>query len=119
MLEVVREDEFSPLKNAPGADKDTPKTAMNDLMSLNYRQLCAAGVEIETQSGVGSEVVECEVSPLVSYFGEVSLPKLDIMYQTLCFIGTSNLQRKEIQTSSFTRMKHISNLFFCMMILIS
>ena len=65
VLEVVREDEFSPLKNASGtADKDTPETARTALMSLNYRQLCAAGAEVE---------VVCEISPLVSYFGEVSL----------------------------------------------
>lgn len=69
----MREDEFSPLKNAPGGIKDTPETARTDLMRLNYRQLCAAGVEIERESE--SEVVECEISPLVSYFGEVSLPK--------------------------------------------
>ena len=68
VLEVVREDEFSPLKNAPGGIKDTPETARTDLMRLNYRQLCAAGVEIERESE--SEVVECEISPLVSYFGE-------------------------------------------------
>ena len=67
VLEVVREDEFSPLKNASGADKDTPETARAALMNLNYRQLCAAGAEVE---------VVCEISPLVSYFGEVRTPHI-------------------------------------------
>ncbi len=51
VLEVLREDEFSPLKNGPGADKDTPTTARNALMDLHYRQLLAAGVSIVDTSG--------------------------------------------------------------------
>ena len=46
MLEVLCEDEFSPLKNGPGADKDSPATARIALMDLHYRQLVAAGVPI-------------------------------------------------------------------------
>ena len=51
VLEVLREDEFSPLKNGPGADKDTPATARADLMNLHYRQLLSAGGTLVDSDG--------------------------------------------------------------------
>ena len=51
MLEVLREDEFSPLKNAPGSGKNTPATARLALMDLHYRQLLAAGGALVTNEG--------------------------------------------------------------------
>lgn len=81
VLEVLREDEFSPLKNAPGAAKDTPATCRASLMDLHYRQLLAAGGVVVDENGSPlpliprdtngtSSRVECEISPLLSYFGE-------------------------------------------------
>ena len=51
VLEVLREDEFSPLKNGPGSDKDTPATARSALLDLHYRQILAAGGVVTDNQG--------------------------------------------------------------------
>jgi len=97
--EVLREDEFSPLKNADGAEKDTPTTARNALYSLHQRYILAAGgnfideagmniplipsmlnnnaIELETNNNEIQKSctsykapIVVEISPLVSYGGE-------------------------------------------------
>ncbi|XP_075041485.1 UDP-N-acetylhexosamine pyrophosphorylase-like protein 1 [Mixophyes fleayi] len=80
-FEVVREEEFSPLKNADTAEKDTPTTARRALLWQHYRWALRAGAKftdangrvIAGNSGV-PELVDppavCEISPLISYFGE-------------------------------------------------
>ncbi|KAL3842177.1 hypothetical protein ACJMK2_020219 [Sinanodonta woodiana] len=80
--EVFREDEFSPLKNADGADKDTPTTCRSALCSFHQRLILGAGgkfvqkdgfpfPEISSQhSGDEHEDIICEISPLASYSGE-------------------------------------------------
>ena len=50
MWEVLREDEFSPLKNADGAAKDTPTTSRNDLTHMHKRWCERAGGEITALS---------------------------------------------------------------------
>uniref|UniRef100_A0A668B050 UDP-N-acetylglucosamine pyrophosphorylase 1, like 1 n=1 Tax=Myripristis murdjan TaxID=586833 RepID=A0A668B050_9TELE len=82
VFEVVREDEFSPLKNADGAAMDTPTTARASLLAQHSRWARAAGAALLDQhgntlpptarvTGESSPSAQCEISPLVSYFGEV------------------------------------------------
>ncbi|KAF8236786.1 nucleotide-diphospho-sugar transferase [Tricholoma matsutake] len=63
VLEVARNEEFSPLKNAPGTGSDDPQTSRRDLIAQHKRFLERAGATVK-------EGVEIEISPLVSYAGE-------------------------------------------------
>ncbi|XP_059213292.1 UDP-N-acetylhexosamine pyrophosphorylase-like protein 1 [Centropristis striata] len=78
---VVREDEFSPLKNAEGAATDSPNTARNSLLAQHCRWAIAAGATLLDEHGNtipppasvsagDNPPARCEISPLVSYFGE-------------------------------------------------
>ncbi|KAK4136595.1 nucleotide-diphospho-sugar transferase [Trichocladium antarcticum] len=65
-MEVRREDEFSPLKNARGTGEDDPDTSKYDIMAQGKRWVQAAGATVvsgDPKSGI-------EVSPLMSYGGE-------------------------------------------------
>jgi UDP-N-acetylglucosamine/UDP-N-acetylgalactosamine diphosphorylase len=66
-MEVRREDEFSPLKNAKGTGEDDPDTSKRDVMDQGARWITAAGATVVSE-GDGDGV---EVSPLISY---VSIP---------------------------------------------
>lgn len=62
-MEVKREDEFSPLKNARGTGEDDPDTSKKDIMDQGKKWVQAAGgvvVGEKAEDGV-------EVSPLISY----------------------------------------------------
>ncbi|TMW60804.1 hypothetical protein Poli38472_000846 [Pythium oligandrum] len=65
VLGVEREDEFAPVKNAPGAATDSPDTARHLLSEQCKRWLLKAGATFDdATNGL------CEVLPFVSYNGE-------------------------------------------------
>ncbi|XP_068104861.1 UDP-N-acetylhexosamine pyrophosphorylase-like protein 1 [Hyperolius riggenbachi] len=80
-FEVIREEEFSPLKNADTAEKDTPTTARRSLLWQHYRWAVRGGAKfIDANSHVIEEDARnperedapavCEISSLISYAGE-------------------------------------------------
>ena len=70
-MEVKREDEFSPLKNAKGTGEDDPDTSRQHIFAQGKRWVEAAGGTVTSESSDGSE--GGEISPKISY---VSLPLL-------------------------------------------
>ncbi|MCO5568081.1 hypothetical protein L7F22_021776 [Adiantum nelumboides] len=68
LFEVLREEEFAPVKNASGATADTPDTARLLLLNLHTRWVVAAGGFV-THS-IPLHLTGIEVSPLRSYAGE-------------------------------------------------
>ncbi|XP_031306845.2 UDP-N-acetylhexosamine pyrophosphorylase-like protein 1 isoform X2 [Camelus dromedarius] len=80
-FQVLREEEFSPLKNADSADRDNPSTARRALLAQHYRWALQAGARFLGPHGAqlpeqpslpssGEPAAVCEISPLVSYSGE-------------------------------------------------
>ena len=65
-MEVKREDEFSPLKNAPGSGEDCPETSRKDILEQGKRFLEEAGATVTSEGEEGG----VEISPLISYGGE-------------------------------------------------
>ena len=78
ILEVKREEEFSPVKNAPGqGSTDSPDTARCIIMSLHRRWAEENGAKFTIGnsgdadgSGSSPDFALFEISPLVSYAGE-------------------------------------------------
>lgn len=68
--EVLRKDEFSPLKNADSAKTETPTTCRFDIYDRCSRWLEEAGATFEDNYENDEDSLKCEISPLVSYDGE-------------------------------------------------
>ncbi|CAI5746197.1 unnamed protein product [Peronospora destructor] len=66
VLGVAREDEFAPVKNAPGAACDSPNTARQLISEQCKRWLLDAGATFEESA---SDAI-CEILPSLSYSGE-------------------------------------------------
>jgi UDP-N-acetylglucosamine/UDP-N-acetylgalactosamine diphosphorylase len=66
-VETLRQEDFSPVKNADG--EDSPATARRDMMEQYARWLTAAGVKIPRKPD-GSLDCRLEISPLTSLYGE-------------------------------------------------
>ncbi|KAL8836629.1 MAG: hypothetical protein Q9170_002852 [Blastenia crenularia] len=66
-MEVKREDEFSPLKNAKGTGEDDPDTSKQDILNQGRRWVQNVGGSVESETA--PEETGVEVSPLVSYVG--------------------------------------------------
>ena len=65
-MEVKREDEFSPLKNAKGTGEDDPDTSRYSILRQGKEFVEAAGATVTSEN----ENDGVEVSPLISYGGE-------------------------------------------------
>lgn len=64
-MEVKREEEFSPLKNAKGTGEDDPDTSKKDILDQGKRWIQEVGGSVVSESG--GEEAGVEVSPLISY----------------------------------------------------
>ena len=64
-MEVKREHEFSPLKNAKGTGEDDPDTSKRDILVQGTRWIQAAGGTVVSEGDLDETGVE--VSPLISY----------------------------------------------------
>ncbi len=71
-MEVRREDEFSPLKNARGTGEDDPDTSKRDITQQGKRWLEAAGATVSTPADDPEAGIE--VSPLTSYVRRTPSP---------------------------------------------
>ncbi len=63
-MEVRREDEFSPLKNAKGTGEDDPDTSKRDIMQQGKKWIQASGATVVNE---GEKDQGVEISPLISY----------------------------------------------------
>uniref|UniRef100_A0A3B4Z707 UDP-N-acetylglucosamine pyrophosphorylase 1 like 1 n=1 Tax=Stegastes partitus TaxID=144197 RepID=A0A3B4Z707_9TELE len=91
VFEVVREDEFSPLKNADDAAKDNPTTARNSLLAQHYRWATSAGATLLDEHG----------NALVLLIKDVFSSLLVDIKCTICSFGLEQLLKGRTLTAPF------------------
>ena len=79
-LEVPREDEFSPLKNAKGTGEDDPDTSRRDLLQQGKKWVERAGGTVVSENEADHSGVE--VSPLISYV--CALQRFHLFLDCMC-----------------------------------
>lgn len=70
-MEVKREDEFSPLKNAKGTGEDDSDTSKRDILDQGERWIHNVGGAVVSENGADETGVE--ISPLISYVSKYQL----------------------------------------------
>jgi len=72
VFEGERQEEFSPLKNAPSNPKCSPVSCKQDVSDLHRTYLKNAGVKFVNRNGISTKESDtiCEISPLISFSGE-------------------------------------------------
>lgn len=78
-LEGLRGEEFSALKNADSVGTDCPSSVRGDISRLHRKWLINAGASEVTEATTSDScvVIDCEISPLLSYGGEGLEPVAD------------------------------------------
>lgn len=93
-MEVKREDEFSPLKNARGTGEDDPDTSRLDIMTQGKKWLQAAGATVVSEDPKAG----IEVSPLISYVS--NLPCFALYRQIYVYEYADSINRVAKASSS-------------------
>lgn len=94
-MEVKREDEFSPLKNARGTGEDDPDTSKQDIMTQGKKWVQAAGATVVSEDQKDG----IEISPLISYVSH--------QYRsTTSYVLTANRAAKASTSSRRGRSRH-------------
>jgi UDP-N-acetylglucosamine/UDP-N-acetylgalactosamine diphosphorylase len=93
-MEVKREDEFSPLKNARGTGEDDPDTSKQDIMAQGKKWVQAAGATVVSEDQKDG----IELSPLISYvsFDTASRLWFDILTTPYRVAKASTSSRTEL-----------------------